>query len=266
MSVLDKLERKFGRFAIKNLMLYIVISNAAVYILNYFGIDILSELVLRPSLVLKGQLWRLITFIFIPPNAHPVIILFVLYFYYIIGESLEKEWGSFRFNLYYFIGVIATVVAAFICKTAATTFYLNLSLFLAFGFTYPNYEILLFFFLPLKAKYIACFDIASLIYMFIIGDFSTRAMILAAVLNFFIFFGKSFILYIKNGRKVHYNRKRFYSGIPKDFTIHKCVICGITEKDDPKMDFRYCVDCDGDYEYCSVHLNNHEHVKKDGNK
>ena len=273
MSVLDKLEKKFGRFTIKNLMLYIVIANAVVYIFDYiFAKNIMSELVLNPSLVLKGQVWRLITFIFIPPVAHPIFILFVLYFYYIIGSSIESEWGSFRFNLYYFIGVIAAIAAAFIgsaitgFNVIVSSFYLNLSLFLAFAYMYPNYEILLFFILPVKMKYIGYIEIAYLIYWFILGTFSTRIMILAAILNFLLFFGKSIILYFKNGRKVHYNRKEFYSGIPKNLTIHKCVICGITEKDDPKMDFRYCVDCEGDYEYCAVHLENHQHVKKDGNK
>src|SRR5690606_20929694 len=127
MKWIDRLERKFGRYAIKNLMTYIVILNAVVYMLMMIpGTNLLNKFVLEPSLVLKGEIWRLITYIFIPPSTSPIFIIFVLYFYYMIGSNLENEWGSFRFNLYYFLGMLGTTIATFITGGGATPLYINL--------------------------------------------------------------------------------------------------------------------------------------------
>ena len=129
MKWLDRLERKYGRYAIKNLMLYIVILNAVVYVLMMIpGTNLINKFILDPQLVLKGEIWRLVTYIFIPPNASPIFIIFVLYFYYMIGSNLENEWGSFRFNLYYFLGMLGTTIATFITKGGATPIYKSVSL------------------------------------------------------------------------------------------------------------------------------------------
>lgn len=264
MRWLNKLERKYGRFAIKNLMLYIVALNAIVYMLTYFDVtgETIGRLVLVPDLVLKGEVWRLVTYIFIPPATSIVWIVFTLYFYYIVGTGLEHEWGSFKFNIYYLIGMLGTTLAAFISGMGESAFYLNLSLFLAFAYIYPNYEMLIFFILPVKMKYLAWLDAAFLGYSFLMGGLSIKLSILAAIINFFIFFGKDILQYSKNNRNAFNNKRRYAAQIPQRESIHKCTICGITENDDKNMDFRYCTSCEGYHEYCRDHLKDHIHIKK----
>ena len=263
MNWLDKLERKLGRFAIKNLMMYIVGITGAVYALSYFGNRgyIIGKLMLIPQLVLRGEVWRLVTYIFIPPSTTIMWILFVLYFYYMVGTGLEHEWGSFKFNMFYFTGMIGTTIAAFITGYGATALYLNLSLFLAFARIYPDFQLLLFFVIPVRIKYLAMLNWAYIIFTVLAGDMSTRLIAIVSILNYFLFFGRDIITRTKSNRQVYNNRRRFRADIPKDFTIHKCTTCGITEKDNPDMDFRYCPECEGDYEYCMDHVRNHEHVK-----
>ena len=157
MNWLDKLEKRLGRFAIKGLMMYIVAITGVVYAFSYFdnGRFVIGKLMLIPQLVLRGEVWRLVTYIFIPPNTSIMWILFTLYFYYMVGNALEQEWGSFKFNMFYLTGMIGTTIAAFITGYGATSLYLNLSLFLAFAKIYPDFELLLFFVIPVKVKYLA---------------------------------------------------------------------------------------------------------------
>lgn len=263
MNLLDRLERWLGRFAIKNLMLYIVSLNLAVFLLMKFDVtgSFFMKLILIPSLVLKGEVWRIFTYVLIPPTSSIFWILFTLYFYYMIGSSLEHEWGSFRFNVYYFIGFLCTTVAAFYTGGTGSSLYLNTSLFLAFARLYPDFQILLFFVLPIRIKYIAWFNWALIAYAILFQPLPFKAAAAASVVSYFIFFGKDIVTNTRSSRNAYYNRQRYQSQLPKNYTIHKCTICGITEKDDPRMEFRYCVDCDGDYEYCMNHLETHEHIK-----
>lgn len=258
----DKLEKKLGRFAIPNLMTYIVGLNAIVFVMTYLFPGNMSLLMLNPYAVLEGEVWRLITYIFIPPTTSPIWAAFVLYFYYMIGTSLEHEWGSFRFNLFYLIGMIGTTISAFVSGSIVSSTYINLSLFLAFARIFPDYQILLFFILPVKMKYLAWFNWFIFILTILTSPLSAKLAALASLINYFIFFGRDILTTTKKNRVVHQNRKQFKSQIPKDFTIHKCTICGVTEKDDPDMEFRYCSSCEGDYEYCMDHLKNHTHIKK----
>lgn len=266
MNYLDKLEKKFGKFAIKNLMTYIVLLNGIVLLLIYLypqG-NVISSLMLIPSLVMKGQIWRLITFAFIPPDTSIFWALFALYFYYLIGAGLEQEWGSFKFNIYYFMGMIATIIAAFITGGGATAQYINMSLFLAFAYIYPDFEILLFFILPVKVKYLAWLYWAFIGYSLVFQSIPLKVAALASIVNFLVFFGREIFSNIGRRKKVYDNRKHFDYAPHKKTYIHKCTVCGITEKDNPNMEFRYCSKCDGDHEYCMDHLYNHEHIK--GNK
>lgn len=259
MNWLDKLERKYGRFSIKNLMTYIISLNALVYMLTYVLKLPVDNLILYPELVLKGEVWRLITYIFIPPSASLFWIIFVLYFYYMIGNSLEHEWGSFKFNIYYFMGMLGTTIAAFISGSGTTATYLNLSLFLAFAYIYPNYEILLFFILPIKVKYLAWLNWIFIGFTIIFQPLPLKLAAIVSIINYFVFFGKDMVTGAKNRKYVYENRKRFKYSVPKNASIHKCTVCGITEKDNPNMEFRYCSKCEGDYEYCMEHLHNHQH-------
>ncbi|PNT93287.1 hypothetical protein CDQ83_07155 [Clostridium thermosuccinogenes] len=265
MHFLNKLEKSLGKFAIKGLMKYIVAFNLAVFLLMFVDPtgSLVSKLMLYPDRVMKGEVWRLITYIFIPPSTSPFWILFTLYFYYMVGSALENEWGSFKFNVYYLVGMIGTTISSFITGAAGTAYYLNMSLFLAFAFIYPDYQILIFFFLPVKMKYLAWLDIILLGISFIGGSFAARLAIIAAIANYLLFFGKDMMLAIKNRGNAYSNRQRFARSMPRIEAFHKCTICGITEKDDKNMEFRYCSKCEGDYEYCMDHLKNHEHIRKE---
>jgi len=267
MSILNTLERKLGRFAIKELMVYIVGINALVYLLRFAmpQSDAISKLWLVPQLILQGEVWRLISWIFIPPSFSILWAIFVLYFYYMIGTGLEHEWGSFRFNIYYLTGIIATVLAAFLTGSGSTAVYLNLSLFLAFAYIYPDFEILIFFILPVKVKYLAWLNWAFIAFTLLTAPLPEKAAALVSVSNFFLFFGADIISMIRH-RGSSYRRKSSFQGSfnepARKGTYHKCTVCGMTEQDDPNMDFRYCSTCEGGYEYCMTHLNSHEHIKK----
>lgn len=261
MNLLDKLERTLGRYAIRGLMVYIIGINGLVYFLSYAypESNAISKLWLDPHLILKGEVWRLITYIFIPPQASLLWIFFILYFYYIVGTGLEREWGSFKFNIYYFTGMMATAVAAFIIGQGATALYLNLSLFLAFAYIYPNFEILLFFIVPVKVKYLAWLNWFFIAFTVLTAPLPAKVAATVSILNYFLFFGKDII----NTTSAYQRRRDFRSrsALPRKKSIHKCTICGMTENDDIKMEFRYCSQCEGDHEYCMPHLKTHEHEK-----
>jgi len=211
---LDRLERKFGRFAIKGLMIYITTGNLAVFILNFLmpSLNLTMKLMLIPSLVLKGEVWRLVTYIFIPPQSSIIFIIFALYFYYMIGNTLEREWGSFKLTVYYLIGMIGTTIAAFFTGASSST-YLNLSLFLAFAYLYPNFEILIFFVLPVKIKYLAWLNWAFILYTIIFESLSLKIAAIVSIANYLLFFGSDLIKWIKNRRNVYNNRKNFFRQI-----------------------------------------------------
>ena len=257
---LNKLEKKYGKHAIHGLMKYIVAANLAVFLLNVISPGLAENLMLIPEAVMAGQVWRIFTFILIPPATSAFWILFTLYFYYIIGMGLEQAWGSFKFNIYYLVGMIATIIVSLVGGSPATGTFINLTLFLAFASIYPNHEVLLFFILPVKMKYLAIFDAVLLAQQFIMGGVGIKLMILASLANYFIFFGKDFIELFKTKKKVKKNKERFKVIEMKDYVRHRCTVCGITERDDPNMEFRYCSKCSGHKEYCMNHLKNHEHI------
>lgn len=257
---LNKLERKYGRYAISGLMKYIVAANLAVFLLEVINPGLEGNLMLIPQAVMAGQVWRLVTFILIPPATSAFWILFTLYFYYIIGMGLEQAWGSFKFNIYYLVGMIATIIVSLIGGSPATGVFINLTLFLAFASIYPNHEVLLFFILPVKVKYLGILNAVLLAQQFIMGGVGIKLMILASLANYFIFFGKEFIELFKTKKKVKKNKEKFKVIEMKDYVRHRCTVCGITERDDPNMEFRYCSKCSGHKEYCMNHLKNHEHI------
>lgn len=262
MTILDKAERKFGRYAIKDLMLYIVGLNGLVYLLSYLYPEsgALAKLVLDPDLVRQGEFWRLFSFVVIPPASSILWIFFILSLYYTVGLGLEHEWGSFRFNLYYLTGIAGTAAAAFISGLGSTALYLNLSLFLAFAYIYPDYQILLFFVLPVKVKYLAWLNWAFIAFTVLTASMPAKLAAIASVSNYFLFFGREIIATAGRAR-TGYSWRQKINRQPARTSIHRCATCGKTEKDDPEMYFRYCSTCKGDYEYCMDHLKTHEHVK-----
>jgi len=259
MNSLKKIERKLGRFAIHNLTLYLVGGQGVALLLALTAPGFLGSIVLIPAAVLAGEWWRLLSFVFTPPSGNPIFAIFTLYLLYFMGGSLEAHWGTFRYNLYVLIGFLLTIAAAFLFPfAAASNVYVTGSIFLAFAFLFPDYQIYLFFVLPVRIKWLALLTWLYYGYVFLIGDGSARLLIVAAIANFLLFFGKD-IFY-----KVRYGHRRIKSQASvianRDKPIHVCAVCGITDKTHRTMDFRYCTKCEPPLAYCTDHLRNHQHV------
>ncbi|HHX79088.1 MAG TPA: rhomboid family intramembrane serine protease [Acholeplasmataceae bacterium] len=298
MKFINKLERKIGKYAIQNLMTYIIILYAmgtVIYIADY---RLLSLLNFNIDKILQGQVWRLVTFLIQPISSGNILFVFIeLYLYYMIGNSLENVWGAFRFNLYFFSGVLfnifSVVIIYFITKINPNTqvlslginlVYINRAMFFAFAVIYPDLKFLLFFIIPVKVKYLAMvyggfmgIEFIQFAIFAIKGDIYSLALaisIIVALANFLIFF-----IFVSNFKRIsprEIKRKINYKNnmkVVKDqghhvkvdgktiVTRHKCTICGITEHDDYMIEFRFCSKCNGNYEYCMEHLFTHEHIK-----
>lgn len=209
-KLLDRLSYKYGKICIPNLMFYIVLTMAAAYVVNIFvpNINFNYYLIFNRELIMQGEWWRVFSWIFLPPSNNLVGLVFNLYFYYFIGTGLEQAWGSFKFNVYYLVGIIATIISGFIIG-GTTNSYLNLSLFFAAAVLYPNLELRLFFFLPIKMKWLGLINLAYFVCSLIIGTTISRVAILVAMLNFFLFFWSDFIKFIKNQIFYFKHRQRF---------------------------------------------------------
>lgn len=206
------LERKLRRFTIPNLMQYFVIGQGIVFALLYIwpsiGYRLYAMISLNRTAILHGQIWRLITFVFCPPASSPLFILFALYFYYFIGQSLERQWGTLRFNLFYWIGMLGAIIAAMITGSADNS-YLNLSLFFAFAALWPENQVLLFMIIPVKMKYLALFDALLFLWRFIVGTFSTKITIILCLVNVFLFVGGDLSNTIRNEIRYFKTRRNY---------------------------------------------------------
>ena len=285
MKFIDKLERKFGRFGIPNLTIYMIVCYVIGYALMIVNPGILNWLSLEPAYILRGQVWRLVTWVLYPPSTSGVLwfAIAVLFFYYPIGTSLERTIGTFKYTLYILSGVIFTILGAFILYfllggnvlvgNVFSTYYISLSTFLAYAMCYPDMQVLLMFIIPVKMKWMAIFYVVIVVYEMIqyvmAGAWYLVIPIVASLLNFIIFYfgSKDFSRY--NPKEIHRRNEfrramepqgRMKSG-SGSVTKHKCAICGRTELDDPNLEFRFCSRCNGNYEYCQDHLFTHTHVK-----
>lgn len=192
-QLFEQAQRKWGRYAISNLMQYLVIGMGLVYVADFLlaptlGTSISALLSFNTRLIAKGQIWRLISFVLLPPASSPIFILFSLYFYYLIGTTLANQWGSFRFNVYYLFGIIGSILAGLITGYTSN-YYLNFSLFFAFAILYPDYELLLFFILPVKMKWLALLDGVLLIFSALQGGLSGWLTLIFSLANVLLFFG-----------------------------------------------------------------------------
>lgn len=290
MDWIDKLEKKIGKYAIPHLMRYIIILYGIGFLVNLIGPAgfYINHLSLNASAILSGEVWRIFTFLIQPPSDSLIFIIFALYLYYMIGMALETTWSAFRFNAYFFAGVFFHILAAILVyiitgmSLPLDTTYLNLSLFFAFAAVYPNMQVLFFFIIPIKIKYLAMLNGVFFAYTILqaflpayggdpfVGIFYKASALAAFVslLNFALFFftSKKF----SNLRPKEIKRKQQFnravsqakaSTVDKESgTRHKCSVCGRTELDDPNLQFRYCSKCNGNHEYCSDHLFTHEHI------
>jgi hypothetical protein len=260
MSLLDKLERKLQRYAIPNITLYLIMGQVFFYAASMTRQFDILRIVLIPDLVLAGEWWRLITFIFIPPFTNPFFIFFVWYLYYLMGTALEGHWGAFRYNLFLLIGYIFTVTASFLIPgSVATNVFFFGSVILAFAALYPEFQLYILFILPVKMKWLALITWIGYGWQLLTGSWETRLLVLASIGNFLLFFGRDILWKIKTGRRKMASQVREISGSKEAF--HRCTVCGVTDRSDPKMEFRYCPECGG-RGYCKDHIVNHEHLKK----
>lgn len=206
------LERKLRQYTIYDLMKYIVIGQGMVYILMYvwpsLGYQVYSMISLSRAAILRGQIWRLVTFVFAPPSSSPLFVLFALYFYYMIGSGLERRWGKVKFNLYYGIGMLCAIIACLLTGYADNT-YLNLSLFFAYAAMFPNEEVYLFGILPLKMKYLAVLDALIYLRAFLVGPWSSRVTIVLCLLNVFLFLGGDLMNTIRRESQYWKTRRNF---------------------------------------------------------
>lgn len=283
MNFLNKMERKFGRYAIHNMTKYMIGCYAIGYILlyagNLFGFSITGYLTLSPYHILHGQIWRIVSWLLIPPpTSNLVFVLIMLLFYYSLGETLERTWGAFRYNVYILGGVLFTVIGAFLLyfmmganpflsmaySMAFSTYYINLSIFLAFAANYPDMQVLFMMIIPMKMKWLAVLDIAYLLYDMVKGGWGIRTVILASLLNFIIYFLSTRNYQRISPKEIH-RKQQFQRAVhPKmapGVTKHKCAVCGRTEKDGDDLEFRFCSKCNGNYEYCQDHLFTHKHIQ-----
>ena len=296
MKPMSNFEKKYGKYAIKNISLVLILFYACGYLINWINPVMFNYLTLNPYAILfKGQVWRLITWLIIPPENFSFFTLIMLYFYYSIGTTLERTWGTYRYNLYLFLGIIFTAVGAFammgfvylfqrdilfamgaenyfaVLSTMFSTYYVNMSIFLAFAATFPDMQVLLFFFIPIKVKILGIIYGVLLVYEFIAGvgnkylNAANRFVIGASLLNFIVFFLTSRNMIHMSPKQVK-RRQEFKREVKQSakITRHKCAICGRTEETNPELEFRFCSKCDGNYEYCQDHLFTHAHVKYQG--
>lgn len=216
MNWLSRLELKYGRFAIRNLTNYLIGLNIAAYLI-VFILNNESILYLIPREVSRGQVWRLASFLFLPETTNPIWVFFQLYLLYFIGTAIEGVWGRFRYNVYYFCGAVLTIIAALLFPPGVTGLYLNLSLFLAFATLFPDQELLFFFILPVKVKYLGLLQVAFSLYHMVIairfGAWYLVAAIVASFVNYLLFFGGQIFKWTRTRLQVYRNRKRYYDQV-----------------------------------------------------
>lgn len=283
-DAVDRFAFSHPNFGVPNLMRYIVAGNVIVFLLLR-----LTNYALFPFLgfnwgeVLHLQLWRLVSFIFVPDTFDPFTLILSLYFTYFIGNLLEREWGTPKFNLYYLSGVVLTILTGIIsyyafgssASTIYSTYYIGMSMFLAFAALYPDAQVLLFFFIPLKVKWLALADAAlfavDIISSLLRMDFVSALLPVIALLNFLVFFWSDLTEALGRRRQMSRHRSshqtiQFKSAVKQQQKKaaqqgyrHKCCVCGRTDADFPDLEFRYCSKCAGYHCFCQDHIYNHVH-------
>ena len=278
---LDRFCYNHPNFGIPNLVKFIVIGNVLVYFLDMFSQGYASyALMFYTPWILQGEVWRIVTFIFVPTSGYnPSDMLSVLWFAmsllfcYYIGNALERQWGTARFTVFYGLGVVLNIIVGFVMGSTSM-YYINMSMFFAFATLYPEMQVLLMGILPLKVKWLAWIEAALFAYDVFFSlasrQWVTAVLPLVALLNYFIFFWDDLMgtlrrtgeraVYRARPQTINFKKAQKQVREHKGY-LHKCAVCGITDADDPNMEFRYCSKCNGYYCYCMKHINNHVHVQ-----
>ncbi len=301
----NKLEKSIGKFAIPRLINYLIGGYAVGYLFEFLaqalGFSFITYLTLEPYYIIhEFQIWRVITWVLIAPQQNILFALIMMFFYWQLGTVLEQTWGTFKFNVYIFGGIIFTVIGAFLLYgiyfalngapsmigAYFSTYYINMSIFLAFALSYPDMQILLYFIIPIKMKWMAVVYGVLIFFEFFSVGWAGRVAIIASLLNFLIFFvttrnwhsispkefarkqryrqatGQGFGGYAGFGKQDRPGQQERQVQRPKEpVGRHKCAICGRTDVSNPELTFRFCSKCNGNYEYCNDHLFTHPHIQ-----
>ena len=270
---------------ISNLMLYIVIGNAVVYLMSSMGNNsiLYSLLCFNRNAILRGEIWRLITYPLTYQINSPLLMLISLFCYYSIGRAMENIWGTLKFNLFYITGVVLMDIYCLIFGGQASVTYLNLSLFLSYATLFPDVHFLLFFIIPIKGWFFALFDLAIVVVDLFTLPFPYNFFSVISIANYFLFFGKDGLNVIPRSWRI--NTSRLFRKSPKSQPqkpkiiqfdagsyeaskaapaapyTHRCSVCGRTDISHPDLEFRYCSRCKGYYCYCEDHISNHTHIQ-----
>ena len=288
------MRKKFERFCfrnrnygIPNLMLYITLGTALVYAFSMMdnSYTLYNWLYFDRNLILQGQVWRLVSYVLTYDAGNILLTAVSLFCYYSLGRAMENVWGTLRFNLFYFSGVILQDVFSIVIGGYADVMYLDMSLFLAYATMYPQSEFLLFFIIPVKAWIFALVDLALVLYSLLADPFPYNCFAVISLANYFLFFGPDVLNVIPRSWRTNahrlFRKKSYGSGQEKPKVIpfpnagsyeattarpkapytHRCVICGRTDVSDPDLEFRYCSRCSGYHCYCEDHINNHSHIE-----
>jgi membrane associated rhomboid family serine protease len=263
--LLARLERRFGKYAIEHLTWLLVGGAAIVLVIAYTRPALLEMLMLDTRLVAHGQVWRLVTYIFMPRSMQLIDALFGLYWLWLMGTNLEQEWGPFKFNAYWFIGMVATTAGAFITGAAVGGFYLTVSLTLAFATVFPDYQMLMMLIIPMKMKWMGWIAAAFLAYEAATKPWEYKVAIIAAVANYLVFFS-GHLLGLARGKSIQMKQaaRRESFRPPAETSTgdamgqRACAICGARE--DAGTDIRVCSceKCGGKPRaLCLEHARNH---------
>ena len=289
---MKKRYNSFERFCFKhrdkgipNLMLYISLGCALVYLMTQFtqNTTLYNLLVFNRAAILKGQVWRLISYPLTFYNSNILLMAISLFCYYSLGRAMENIWGTLKFNLFYLCGIVMMDIYCMIFNCQASVSYLNLSLFLSYATMYPNSQFLLLYIIPVKAWIFALFDLALVVYGLLVYPFPYNFFSVISLANYFLFFGKDVLNVIPMSWRI--NARRLFrkgSSAPKKAKVipfpnagsyeattarpeapytHKCTVCGRTDETNPELEFRYCSRCNGYYCYCQDHISNHAHIE-----
>ena len=289
---MKKLRNRFERFCfqhrnwgIPNLMLYITVGSALVYFFTMATENALlyEWLAFDRSLILRGQVWRLLSYAILMNSSNVFFTLLMLVCYYSIGRAMENVWGTLRFNLFYLCGILIMDIYCMIFNCYADVYYLNLSLFLAYATMYPDAQFMIMFIIPVKAWILALVDLVLVLLGLLTSVFPYNLFSVLSIANYFLFFGKDVLRVIPiswqaNFRRLFRKRPKKKAGDvkpipfptagsyqatvakPKAPYTHRCVVCGRTDVSDPDLEFRYCSRCSGYHCYCEDHSNHHEHI------
>lgn len=306
----SKFEKKFSKYAIKNLSLYLIIGYVIGYIIYYINPVMYELMSFNPYMITQGQVWRLVTWLLMPPEELGLFTIIMLILYYQLGQGLERAWGTYRYNVYMFSGFLFTIAGALIVYfvlvvlyhvdilpatvirdmyeygfmemgdyfgysigSCVSTYYINMSIFLAYAATYPEEKLLFYFIIPIKIKwfgiiysvYIVLDIVQAFLYYPRMQAVIITVLIVVSLLNFllYIILGKSRNRFNPNQvKRRHQYKQSIRNAKPVHYeggARHKCAVCGRTELDSPDLTFRYCSKCSGNKEYCQDHLFTHTH-------